>query len=69
MAKNLFVPKKVKIETVKKGDFVIVGSGKTVYVYEGYSRENKKYQLQSFENNNKQRYLKKGTLVSVGFTY
>ena len=60
----------IKIEKVKKGDYVRKKSGaKKTYIAGGYCRYNKRYELTDTEDMNRQIYLKKGKDVFVGFTY
>lgn len=64
----------VAIETVKLGDYVrLVRNGqptKKVYLFEGYDRSEKRYAVTDCEDIlGNSRYLKKGTMVYVGFTY
>lgn len=57
------------IEKVKKGDFFRRCGKKIVYQAEGYDRENRKYCGTDYYDMNRQTYLKKGTLVEIGFTF
>jgi|TARA_R100000655_G_scaffold66217_1_gene104690 hypothetical protein len=61
---------KVKIENVKKGEFVRRKlDAKTTFTKQGYCRFEKKYQLDDYEDINRCIYLTKGTDVYVGFDY
>jgi len=68
-----FIEKNVPIEKVNKGDFFKriskTGEGKEIYRNEGYDRYNKKYCGQANSDINKQIYIKKGTLVKIGFDF
>jgi hypothetical protein len=61
------------IENVKKGDFFkrIVNKqlAKEVYGAEGYCRETKKYTGAAESDISKCIYLKKGTVVAIGFDF
>ena len=60
----------VKIEDVKKGDFVRrKADSKTTYTTNGYCRFNKRYEINDWDDINRWMYLKKGTLVYIGFTF
>lgn len=62
------------IEKLKKGDYFTVKNiqyprESQVYVFDGYSREEKKYCAYKFTDINKERYFKKGTVVYTGMTF
>ena len=54
---------------MKKGDYFKFPNRKTVYVYSGYCRINKKYEYFKFEDVNDFGYRKKGTIVETDFTF
>lgn len=59
----------MKIEDIKKGEFVRLKlSGKT-YTKQGFDRSSKKYELNDYEGASDYKYVKKGTLMFVGFEY
>lgn len=66
-----FTVRLVPVESIKpKSDpYFRLQGGKEVYIYEGYNREAKKYQGYAFNDVNKFKYLKKGTMVEVGFEF
>lgn len=61
------------IESLPKGEFIrrIIAGKETqkVYQYAGYCRLNKRYQLDDTDDCSRAIYVKKGTIVSHGFTY
>ena len=60
----------VKIENVKKGDFVRrKPDAKTTFTKGDYCRFEKKYELGDWGDISRSVYLKKGTVVYVGFTF
>lgn len=64
----------VAVESLKVGEYVQrVGKGGTpmskVYRRAEYDREQKKYCLNDTEDASRCIYVKKGTLLNVGFTY
>lgn len=65
----------VAIETLKKGDYFMLVSGKpdkngkNVWQYEGYCRQNKKYCGTKFSDISSQTYRKKGTKVFTNFEF
>ena len=66
-------PTMVAIETLSNHDFFMLKAGnkindKTVFSFDGYCRYNKKYMGNRCSGEG-ERYLKKGTLVLVGFEY
>ena len=61
--------KKVKIETLKKGEFFRRVNGVAVIIYEGYCRTNKKYCGSHNDDISRWSYFKKGTIVETGFDF
>ena len=59
----------VEIEKVKKGDFVRMPSGKKVYIFKGYDRSLRKYELQDYWDISNFKYIKKGTKIEIGFDF
>lgn len=59
----------MKIEQLKKGDYFIFPNKKTVYVYCGYCRINRRYEYYKFEDVSAFGYKSKGTSVSVDFIF
>lgn len=58
------------VESVKQGEFVKRKfDAKGVFMREEYDRETKRYALDSCDDISKQVWVKKGTVVIVGFTY
>ena len=61
---------KIKIEDVKKGDFVRRKiDAKTTFIKDEYCRYDKRYMLMDDQNINRFVGIKKGTPVYIGFTY
>tara|TARA_R110000822_G_scaffold11698_13_gene42497 strand:+ start:3931 stop:4140 length:210 start_codon:yes stop_codon:yes gene_type:complete len=62
-----------KIEDVKAGEFIRIvtknGPGREVYIKGDYQRDLKKWECDAESDISKSRYLKKGTLVLIGFDY
>jgi hypothetical protein len=70
LAKLFYIEEtKVKIETLKKGEYFRRVNGKAVYKLVGYDRSEKKYEAYKVDDVNSNTYFKKGTTVEVGFTY
>jgi DNA repair protein RadC len=61
--------KSVAIENVKNGEFIRLRKGGEVFINKGYDRENKGYEIYSYEDSGKTKILKKGRKVFIGFTY
>ena len=62
----------IKIEDVKKGDFfkrLRKGVSSKVFVKGGFDRFEKKYIGEDWDDISREIYLKKGTLVAVGFDF
>lgn len=59
-----------KVEDIKRGEFVRrkVNANKT-YIRGDYCRENERYSLQDTEDMCREIFVKKGTLLHVGFTF
>mgnify|MGYP003660757043 CR=1 FL=1 len=61
---------KVKIETVKKGDFIRrKADAKTTFTAGGYCRYERKYILDDYEDISRYVCLKKGTEVFIDFDF
>lgn len=62
--------KQIKIEELKNGEFFKRKSGaKKTYQALGYCRTNKKYEASNYDDINDFIYLKKGTVVIIGFDF
>ena len=60
----------IEIQKVKKGDFIRrKPEAKKTYQYAGWCNECKGYQIDDCDDISRCMYLKKNTLVDVGFTY
>lgn len=57
----------MKIEQLKKGELFMLPGKKTLYVYVGYCRPNRKYEFYRFDDISSFHYRRKGTLVEVNF--
>tara|TARA_R100000234_G_scaffold94264_1_gene62484 strand:- start:812 stop:1003 length:192 start_codon:yes stop_codon:yes gene_type:complete len=60
----------IKIEDVKKGDFIRrKPDAKTTFTKGDYCRFEKKYELGDWDDISRSVYLKKGTIVYIDFTF
>lgn len=60
----------VKIQDVKIGDlFRMKPEAKTVFQRNEFSRDNKKYMASDWDDINRTKYIKKDTIVFIGFTF
>ena len=60
----------VKVEAVKQGEYVKrKADSKTVYIRNGYDRPSGCYELERADDIGRYIYVKKGTVLHVGFTY
>ena len=60
----------VEINKVKKGEFIKLSeSAKEVWIANGYCRTNKRYEINSYSDISKFRYLSKGRLVVIDFEF
>ncbi|MEY4411762.1 MAG: hypothetical protein RL560_21 [Actinomycetota bacterium] len=59
----------VQLKDIKKGEFFRVAGKNTVWVRGDFERSLKKYSATSFDDINRERFLKGATLVEVGFTF
>lgn len=62
------------VETVKKGEFVKRvnkdgSAGNKVYRRGDYDASSRKYSLEDYEDANREVFVKKGTILFVGFSY
>lgn len=59
-----------KINTLKKGDFFKLSeNSKTVYIFKGFCRLNRKYEGGQWEDISESRYLEKGRLIFTDFEF
>lgn len=75
MSTNLDGSRIVKIEDVKKGEFLKLTTlggtvyGTKVYTKGDYDRSQKKYELKEWDDISGYKYINKGRLVLIDFTY
>ena len=59
----------VPVEKIKNGEYVRIQLNGKTYTKQKFDRENKKYELQGQDDIGNFKYVKKGTLLWVGFEY
>lgn len=59
----------IPIEQTKPTDFVMIPGSKVVYKRGHYDRASKSFSLTNCDDMNAERFVKRGRVVFVGFTY
>lgn len=60
---------KVRLDKVRKGEYITFGNSKVVYIRGEYNRHSKKYSTVKFEDINHERQAKGSTLVNIDFDF